>query len=144
MLGTLRTISEGAQETAHQGIRRVATNIAAAHSCDAVVEIERGYPVTTNDTSFFDFARGVATDLVGADNFIPMSAPLMGSEDFSYVLQRMPGCMMILGVMPPGQSNHEPASCHSNHMILNEDAMAVGIAMHAAIAYRFLTEPTLG
>ena len=70
-----------------------------------------------------------------------MPAPFMGAEDFSYVLQRMPGCMMFLGVMPEGCSDHDHvASCHSNRMILNEDAMAVGIAMHAAIAYRFLTE----
>jgi hippurate hydrolase len=142
MLGTLRTTSEAARETAHQGIRRVATNIAAAHSCEAQVEIRRGYPVTINDPGFVDFARGVVTDLVGADNYIPMPAPFMGAEDFSYVLQRMPGCMMFLGVMPDGHQDHDHIpSCHSNHMILNEDAMAVGIAMHAAIAHRYLTEP---
>jgi amidohydrolase len=141
MLGTLRTTSEAARETAHQGIRRVATNIAAAHMCDAQVEIRRGYPVTVNDPGFVDFARGVVTDLVGADNYIPMPAPFMGAEDFSYVLQRMPGCMMFLGVMPEGHRDHDHVpSCHSNHMILNADAMAVGIAMHAAIAHRFLTE----
>jgi amidohydrolase len=144
MLGTLRTTSEAARETAHQGIRRVATNIAAAHSCEAQVEIRRGYPVTINDPGFVDFARGVVTDLIGADNYIPMPAPFMGAEDFSYVLQRMPGCMMFLGVMPDGHQDHDHIpSCHSNHMILNEDAMAVGIAMHAAIAHRFLTEPPL-
>jgi amidohydrolase len=142
MLGTLRTTSEAARETAHQGIRRVATNIAAAHSCEAQVEIRRGYPVTINDPGFVDFARGVVTDLIGADNYIPMPAPFMGAEDFSYVLQRMPGCMMFLGVMPDGHQDHDHIpSCHSNHMILNEDAMAVGIAMHAAIAHRYLTEP---
>src|SRR4051812_14325434 len=142
MLGTLRTTSESARQIAQEGIRRVATNIAAAHSCEAAVDIRRGYPVTVNDAGFVDFARGVAVDLVGADDYIPMPAPFMGAEDFSYVLQRMPGCMMFLGVMPEGQHDHEHvASCHSNHMVLNEDAMAVGIAMHAAVAHRFLTEP---
>src|SRR6266851_400333 len=142
MLGTLRTVSEAARETVHQGIRRVATNIAAAHSCEAAVKINRGYPVTVNDSGFVDFARGVVTDLIGGDNYIPMPAPFMGAEDFSYVLQRMPGCMMFLGVMPDGRTDHDHVpSCHSNHMILNEDAMAIGIAMHAAIAHRCLTEP---
>ena len=141
MLGTLRTVSEAAREIAHEGIRRVAANIAAAHQCDAQIDIKRGYPVTVNDAGFVDFARGVATDLVGADNYVPMPAPFMGAEDFSYVLQRMPGCMMFLGVMPEGHRGHDHiASCHSNHMILNEDAMAVGIAMHAAVAHRYLTE----
>jgi metal-dependent amidase/aminoacylase/carboxypeptidase family protein len=138
-------VSEAARENAHQGIRRVATNIAAAHLCEAEVDIRRGYPVTVNDAGFVDFARGVASDLVGADNYVPMPAPFMGAEDFSYVLQRMPGCMMFLGVMPEECSDHEHvASCHSNRMILNEDAMAVGIAMHAAIAYRFLSESPPG
>jgi len=141
MLGTLRTTSEAARDNAHQGIRRVATNIAAAHLCEAEVDIKRGYPVTVNDAGFVDFARCIATELVGEDNYIPMPAPFMGAEDFSYVLQRMPGCMMFLGVMPEGHSDHDHvASCHSNRMILNEDAMAVGVAMHAAVAYRFLTE----
>ena len=142
MLGTLRTTSEAARDNAHQGIRRVATNIAAAHACEAAVEIKPGYPVTVNDAGFVDFSRGVATDLVGAENYVPMPAPFMGAEDFSYVLQRMPGCMMSLGVMPEVCADHDHvASCHSNRMLLNEDAMAVGIAMHAAVAHRFLTEP---
>jgi amidohydrolase len=141
MLGTLRTTSEAARENARQGIRRVAAGIAAAHLCEAEIEIRGGYPVTINDPVFVDFARNVATELVGSDNYINMPAPFMGAEDFSYVLQRMPGCMMFLGVMPDGHGDHDHvASCHSNRMILNEDAMAVGIAMHAAIAYRFLGE----
>jgi hippurate hydrolase len=97
--------------------------------------------VTVNDPDFVDFARGVATELLGADKYIPMPAPFMGAEDFSYVLQRMPGCMMFLGVMPEGCEDHDHvASCHSNRMILNEDGMAAGIAMHAAVAHRFLNE----
>ena len=62
----------------------------------------------------------------------------MAAEDFSYVLQRIPGCMMFLGVMPDGHDHVAP--CHSNRMILNEDCMAVGIAMHASIAHRFLAQ----
>jgi amidohydrolase len=140
MLGTLRATSERARERAHEGIRRVASNIAAAHLCEAAVTIRRGYPVTVNDGSFVDFARGVATDLLGSDNYIDRPAPLMGAEDFSYVLQRLPGCMMFLGVMPDGHDGHDHvAPCHSNRMMLNEDAMAVGIAMHASVAHRFLT-----
>jgi amidohydrolase len=139
MLGTLRATSERARERAHEGIRRVASSIAAAHLCEAAVTIRRGYPVTVNDGGFVDFARGVATDLLGADNYIDRPAPLMGAEDFSYVLQRIPGCIMFLGVMPDGHDGHDHvAPCHSNRMMLNEDAMAVGIAMHASVAHRFL------
>jgi amidohydrolase len=141
MLGTLRTTSAAARDNAHAGIHRVAANIAAAHLCEAEISIRQGYPVTVNDAGFVAFARGVASDLLGAENYLDMPAPFMGAEDFSYVLQRMPGCMMFLGVMPEGHDGQDHiASCHSNRMILNEDAMAVGIAMHAAVATRFLGE----
>ena len=141
MVGTLRSTSEEARARAHDGIRRVATNIAAAHLCEADVAIKRGYPVTINDHGFVDFARTVASDLLGADNYIDSPAPIMGAEDFSYVLQRMPGCMMFLGVMPEGHDGHDHiAPCHSNRMMLNEDSMAVGIAMHASIAHQFLAQ----
>ncbi len=60
----------------------------------------------------------------------------MGAEDFSYVLERVPGAMMILGVRPEGVER--PAPCHSNRMLLDEQGMATGIALHAAIATRFL------
>src|SRR5947207_4681137 len=83
MLGTLRTISEAARETAHQGINRVATNIAAAHSCTASVEIRRGYPVTVNDAEFVDFAREVVGDPIRRDHYIPMRAPFLGAEAVS-------------------------------------------------------------
>lgn len=139
LLGTLRATTQTARERAHEGIRRVAANVAAAHLCQATIEINAGYPVTVNDAGFVTFARGVASDLLGAENYHAMSAPLMAAEDFSYVLQRMPGCMLFLGVGLDGAHDHvEP--CHSNRMVLNEDAMTNGIALHAAIAHRFLEQ----
>jgi amidohydrolase len=140
LTGTLRATSERARSEAQDGIRRVATNIAAAHLCEAQVSIRPGYPVTVNDAGVVDFARGVAADLLGADNYIDAASPVMGAEDFSYVLQRIPGCMMFLGAMPERAYPNAPvAPVHSNRMVLNEDSMAVGIAMHAEVARRFLT-----
>jgi hippurate hydrolase len=60
----------------------------------------------------------------------------MGAEDFSYVLQRVPGAMGFLGVAPPGIP--EPASNHSNRMVIEEAAMADGIALYAGLALRYL------
>ena len=137
--GTLRTISPGARQSAWENIKRVAENIAAAHLCTAEVTIEAGYPVTINDAGFVDFARAVAREVVGERGFIDMAAPVMGAEDFSYVLQKIPGCMFVLGVMPTERdASGQIAPVHSNRMMLNEDAMATGIAMHAAVATRFL------
>jgi hippurate hydrolase len=84
-------------------------------------------------------------ELLGPENYIDRPAPIMGAEDFSYVLQRIPGCMMFLGVMPEGHDGHDHvAPCHSNRMMLNEDCMAAGIAMHASIAHRFLAQGGTG
>jgi amidohydrolase len=141
MVGTLRATSEKAREKAQEGLRRVASNIAAAHYCEAEVTVKRGYPVTVNHAEFVDFARSIATELLDPENYIDRPAPIMGAEDFSYVLQRIPGCLMFLGVMPDGHERHDHiAPCHSNRMILNEDCMAAGIAMHASIAHRFLAQ----
>jgi len=63
----------------------------------------------------------------------------MGAEDFAYVLHRAPGVMMLLDVRPPGEK--DPAPCHSSRMRLDEDAMALGSALHATIATRYLAEP---
>jgi metal-dependent amidase/aminoacylase/carboxypeptidase family protein len=63
----------------------------------------------------------------------------MGAEDFSYVLQKVPGAMVFLGVCPPEHADPFSApACHSNRMVLHEDVMADGIALHAAIATTFL------
>jgi amidohydrolase len=137
--GTLRATSPGARKSAQENIERVAKNVAAAHLCTAEIKFKQGYPVTVNDTGFYDFARLAAQAVAGENGFIQMASPVMGAEDFSYVLQRIPGVMLMLGVMPADRDpSGQIASVHSNRMMLNEDAMAAGIAMHATVATRFL------
>ena len=137
--GTLRATSPGARQEAQENIERIMTHVAAAHLCTAEIKFTQGYPVTINDARFFDFAREVALEVGGGNGFTTMASPLMGAEDFSYVLQRIPGVMFLLGVMPEQRGpNGQVAPVHSNRMMLNEGAMATGIAMHAAIATRFL------
>ena len=103
---------------------------------EARVRIQPGYPVAINDGGFEAFARGVAGELLGAQAVIPLPGAVMGAEDFAYVLERTPGAMMLLGVRAPGVD--DPAPCHSTRMLLDEDAMPLGTALHAAIATRFL------
>ncbi|MGI9596153.1 MAG: M20 metallopeptidase family protein [Acidimicrobiales bacterium] len=138
MAGTLRTVDERTREKVHEGIERVATGIAAAHGCGAEVELKKGYPVTVNHPAFTEFAVDVLGDLVGQGSVSTMASPVMGAEDWSYVLQRVPGAMAFLGVCPDGDNPRSAHSCHSNRMRLDEDAMAVGIAAHAAIALSYL------
>ncbi len=91
--------------------------------------------MTVNDAAAAEFAREVASDLLGEDAFIPMPQPVMGAEDFSFVLERIPGAMVFLGARPDGVA---PAPCHSNRMVLNEEGMVSGIALHAALALHAL------
>ena len=86
--------------------------------------------------AFTGFARDTVVELFGEQGYLPMRTPMMGAEDFSYLLQRFPGAMFFLGVKPEDPSLAAP--CHSNRMILNEDAMAHGVALHARIALNFL------
>ena len=134
LLGTVRTVSETTRARALEGIRRVAEGIAAAHGAEVEVELIRGYPVTVNDAGFAGFVLETARELLGEERAHEMRHPVMGSEDFSYVLQRIPGAMANLGTRPdagPVFPNH------SNRMLVNESALATGIAMHAAVALRF-------
>src|SRR3954471_25015640 len=85
--GTMRTVSEESRIAARGYVREVAAGIAAANGLEADVELEPGYPVTVNDPAFTEFVRGVAGDLLGADRVQAMESPIMGAEDFSYVLQ---------------------------------------------------------
>ena len=136
LVGTLRSTSERSRSCAHEGIQRVATNVAAAHELEAEVAITEGYPVTVNDAEFSKFASGVTRDLLGGNAWIEMPNPAMGAEDFSYVLHRLPGAMVLLGVRPEGDA--VPAPPHSNRMLLNEAGMQHGIALHAGMALQYL------
>ena len=61
-----------------------------------------------------------------------MPSPVMGAEDWSYVLQQVPGSMAFLGARPTGVRH--PAPNHSNRMVIDEESMVTGIALHAAMA----------
>jgi hippurate hydrolase len=139
LYGTLRAVSERTRHAVWERIRTVADGVAAAHGCTAQVDIVKGYPVTTNDATFAAFAAGVVDERLGMGRSYQMPSPVMGAEDFSYVLQKVPGAMVFLGVCPPDHADPFSApACHSNRMILHEDVMADGIALHAAIATTFL------
>lgn len=140
--GTLRSVSEGSRNKALQGIERIVRNIAAAHEMQASFEQTPGYPVVINNHEFADFTRAVAARVLGDDNVAEMPAPVMGAEDFSYLLNERPGAFAYLGVCPPGESPAHAHGCHSNRMMIDEPALRNGIAIYAAIALDYLTTPT--
>jgi amidohydrolase len=132
--GTIRSVSDASRDLAIAGLRQVAEHVAAAHGCQAEVELiaDRHYPVTVNDDDAAERTLRVAQGLFGVERVLRMPTPVMGAEDWSYVLQQVPGSMAFLGAGPPGVKH--PAPNHSNRMLIDEPAMATGIALHAAMA----------
>ena len=132
--GTIRSVSDRSRDKVIAGLRKVAEHVAAAHGCRAEVDLieDRHYPVTVNDSGSAERTLTVAENLIGPERVLRMPSPVMGAEDWSYVLQQVPGSMAFLGAAPPGIAH--PAPNHSNRMVIDEDALATGIALHAAMA----------
>lgn len=140
MWGTIRAVSARTREAVMSDVERVATGIAAAHGAVAEVELMPGYPVTVNHDGAARFALDTAATLFGQDLALEMPQPVMGAEDWSYVLEQVNGAMAFLGTRPEGMAPRDVAPNHSNRMVLGEDAMATGIATYAGVALRWLTD----
>jgi amidohydrolase len=134
--GTMRTLTPGARAAVQADIRRVAENIAAAHDCAAEVTITEGFPPTINDPRAVDLAERTAHALGGA--FLRLEHPIMGAEDFSYVLEKVPGAMCFLGVAEEGADWKNCCSIHSSRMMVDESVLPRGTAFLAACASQFL------
>lgn len=140
MLGTIRTLSPRQRAHVADELHRLAPGIAAAHGCSAEVHIEPGFPVTICDARAVRFGQQVVEDMFGAESWISLETPIMGAEDFAYVLEKVPGAMFFLGASHEGDDWRSCCGLHSNRMVLDDSVMAHGAAMHAAIAERFLAE----
>ncbi|MEU6645146.1 M20 family metallopeptidase [Saccharomonospora sp. NPDC046836] len=132
--GTIRTLSEKTRALVHAELPKVCSGIAAAHGCRVLADIEPCYPSTVNDAAEAQRVLDLAGEVLGADNAVELPDPFMGAEDFSYVLQRVPGAFAFLGACPPGTSPDEAAPNHSNRVDYDEAAMANGVALYAAFA----------
>jgi amidohydrolase len=138
ILGTIRAVSEHTRAKVHDQLRRLAEGVATAHEAGVSVDIELGYPVTVNDQGFAGFVTDTARQLVGDDRVNTMPHPVMGAEDWSYVLQQVPGAMAFLGACPTNLDPRTAPPNHSNRVTFDEDAMAIGVAMYAAVALHHL------
>ncbi|HVL83143.1 MAG TPA: M20 family metallopeptidase [Pseudonocardia sp.] len=130
--GTLRTLSEPVRGRLREEIRRVCHHTALAHGCTAEIDLEPGYPVTVNDAEVAGRVGRIGA-AVGA-RYAEMPGPIMGAEDFSYVLERVPGALAFLGGRP---ARVDPATAppnHSNRVVFDEGAMAAGVAVYAGFA----------
>lgn len=136
--GTMRTLSPQHRERLHETVEQLAMGIAAAHGLGAVVTVTPGFPVTICNSRAVDFGESVTRELFGEAGFQRLPAPIMGAEDFAYVLEKVPGAMFFLGVAPEGADWGACCGIHSARMMIDESVMPRGAALLARLAERFL------
>ncbi|WP_427966285.1 M20 metallopeptidase family protein [Altererythrobacter sp.] len=138
--GTMRTLSPEHREKVHALIAECASLTAAAHGVEASCEIEEGFPVTICDERAVALGKSVAQEIGGAEGWRDLADPIMGAEDFSYVLEKVPGAMFFLGVAKEGEDWRQCCAIHSPRMLVDENALPRGTAMLAGCALKFLNE----
>jgi amidohydrolase len=129
--GTFRTLDPAVRDDAEKRIRHVATNVAETFGAAAKVGIHRGYPVTMNHPDQTDFAIEVAAAVSGRNKVNPEVAPVMGGEDFSYMLEARPGAFIFMG-------NGDSAFLHHPEYDFNDDAIPHGVSYWVTLAERAL------
>jgi amidohydrolase len=132
--GTIRTLSPARRAAVVAAVERVGRGVAAAHGLTVDWEHEELYPVTINDTGAAARVGDVVTALLGREALHHQTAPLMGAEDFSYVLEKVPGSMAFLGACPPGSDPASAAPNHSDLVVFDEEPLPAGVALYAAMA----------
>lgn len=136
--GTMRTLSAYHRAELHVALTRLAQGIAAAHGLSAAVNIIEGFPVTVCDARAVAFGEAVTGELFGPQAWQTLPAPIMGAEDFSYVLEKVPGAMFFLGVAEDGADWRSCCAIHSPRMMVDETVLPNGTALLAALAEQFL------
>lgn len=133
LAATLRTFSAENREKAVSSIERVAAGVASAHGMRAEVWLDHSYPATVNDDAEYDLAVRTVQDMFGAERYSVMTDPLMGSEDMSYVLQRVPGAYVFVSACAAeayesAPDNHSPRAAFDDSVVPDVSAWLAEIA----------------
>jgi amidohydrolase len=137
-LATARSYSAASRVALADMVPRLVTDIATAHGLTADAEYATEYPVTVNDAAEAEFALQTVTEAFGPGRGVRAQFPVTGAEDFSFVLDEVPGAFVFLGACPPG---HDPEAAPTNHSavaLFDDAALAEGTALYAELALRRL------
>jgi amidohydrolase len=136
--GTCRSLSPEVHAALPDLVREIAGGAARGYGCRVRMRYSRGTPVLVNSAPGVDRVRRLWTALAAErggparpERCLADSRPTMGGEDFAFYLQKVPGAFAFLGAAPPGG---RAASFHSPHFVINERALAMGVALHLALA----------
>jgi amidohydrolase len=124
--GTVRTLTPGDRDLAESRIRAIVSGIAAAHGATAVIDYDRNYPVTRNHPRETEFAAKVAGEIVSAKNVDAESPPMLGGEDFSYMLEARPGAFIFIG-------QGDTANLHNPAYDFNDEIIPIGCSYWARL-----------
>ncbi len=135
LTGTVRAFDESVRDRMEESLRRIVRQTADAFGAAADVEYIRGYPPLVNTPEQADVVRGVVRDLYGSEALEP-AVPMMGAEDFAYILQERPGAFLWLGC-----GSEELEATYANHhpkFAIDERALPIGAAVLTTAALRLL------
>lgn len=135
--GSVRTLSSQAREAMEPAIRRIAEGVCASFGTRFDLSYKRGFPVTVNHHDETELAAAVAADLVGEENILRNLEPSMGSEDFAYMLQVMPGSYVWIGNGPTVNGR----MLHSPHYDFNDEILPLGAAYWTSLVRTALPPP---
>ena len=135
--GSIRTFDPKVQDAIEEAMERVLRNSCEAHRCAADFKYERFLPATINHDAAVDLVRKIASDVLGAEN-VEQAIPVMGSEDFSMFLNKVPGAFFFLGVGNKKKGITYPY--HSPLFDLDEDALAIGVTLHSGLVMAYLDQ----
>jgi hippurate hydrolase len=136
---TVRSFSQEAHEQLAAEMTTVCEGIASAYGLGVEATYEQLYPVTVNHASGVELAKAVVGDNFGADHWIDLPNPLPGSEDFSRVLDEVPGAMIFLGATPEGGDPFTRPFNHSNEAEFDDTVLSTGVTLYADFATRVLS-----
>jgi len=137
-VATVRSFSPAARAAVKDSAVRLVADVASAHGLTATADYVDGYPVTVNDAAELKFAEETIAALFGGQRFVAAQNPLTGSEDFSFVLQQVPGAFVMLGACTPGADPATAPFNHSAEAVFDDGALADGTALYAELALRRL------
>jgi amidohydrolase len=135
---TMRSFSASTRTTMQDAAYRLVHDIASGHGLSATVDFVDSYPVTVNDAAEVAFAERTIGELFGDEHFLRTPFPLTGSEDFSYVLNEVPGAFVMLGACPPDADPATAPFNHSAEAVFDDVVLADGATLLAELALRKL------
>ncbi len=134
--GTVRSFKPEMQDLVEERMTKLCNSIAEAYGATVKVHYERRYPPTVNDPEHTTFCADVAAGLAGRENVTTDARPVMGSEDFSFMLQQKPGCYIRMGNGAPGEKGS--VVVHNPRYDFNDEALPWGASYWAQLAEKAL------